>query len=139
MLILDLANTPIPWAAPKRVKGKFYDIRYLDKLATRRNLHRLYRKDPIKGYVALSFVFYFSPPPSVSKKRREQMLAGEVIPTSCDCTNLQKFYEDCLKNLVITDDRNVAKISSQKLYAENDGIVIKIWTLEEFRNEVSHR
>jgi Holliday junction resolvase RusA-like endonuclease len=60
------------------------------------------------------------------------MLAGRVIPTRCDCTNLQKLYEDCLKGLIITDDRNVAKIFSEKLYGEKDEIIIKVYTLQEF-------
>lgn len=60
------------------------------------------------------------------------MLQGEIIPTHVDCTNCQKFSEDCLKGIVITDDRNVAKISSEKLYADKGKILIKVWTLEEY-------
>lgn len=63
------------------------------------------------------------------------MEKGEIIPTRLDCTNMQKLYEDCLKKIVIDDDRNVAKIISEKSYAEREGIVIQVYTLKEFNNE----
>lgn len=61
------------------------------------------------------------------------MLDGEILPTNCDCTNLQKFYEDCLKNIVIKDDRYVVKITSEKLYRDKGCIFMKIYTLDEYR------
>jgi Holliday junction resolvase RusA-like endonuclease len=71
------------------------------------------------------FVFPF--PKSASKAKKEKMKAGEIIPTKCDCTNLQKLYEDCLKGIVITDDRNVVYVSSFKLYGEKGRVQIKVY------------
>lgn len=141
MLKIELPNVPIPWAAPKRSKDRYYDIRALDKILTRKQLYRIYKGMPIQGYVVLDFIFYFPVPKSASKKNKELMLRGEIIPTSCDATNLQKLYEDCIKNLIITDDRNVVKISSMKLYAEKETIIMKIWTWQEFResHEINYR
>lgn len=65
------------------------------------------------------------------------MLKGEILPTSCDCTNLQKLYEDCLKGIVIKDDRKVAKIFSEKVYGEKEGVFIQILTLKECKDEDS--
>jgi Holliday junction resolvase RusA-like endonuclease len=80
-------------------------------------------------------IFHFKPPESASKKRKIEMLAGKEIPTKKDCTNMQKLYEDCLKKIVVNDDRNVAKISSEKLYAEKDEVIIKVWTLKEYNED----
>lgn len=86
------------------------------------------------GYVVLAFKFIFTVPKSASKKNRSLMLEGKIPPTQSDCTNLQKLHEDCLKGILIEDDRKVAKIFSEKVYGENAGIDVKIYSLEEWNH-----
>jgi len=93
----------------------------------------LHRDVQIPGYVVVDFVFYFPIPISTSAKKKALMLAGEILPTSCDCTNLQKFYEDCIKDILISDDRNVAQISSKKLYGDKAKVLIKVFSLQEYK------
>jgi Holliday junction resolvase RusA-like endonuclease len=69
----------------------------------------MYAEKPLDGFVALQMTFYEPPPASASKKMKERMLSGEIRPTRCDNTNMQKFYEDCLQNIVFLDDRFVYK------------------------------
>lgn len=88
--------------------------------------------------VVLDLLFEFKPPKSATKKRRLAMLSGAILPRP-DCTNLQKLYEDCLKGIVIQDDREVVDIRSKKLYTERDCTTIKVYTLEECNNEASDR
>lgn len=140
MIQIEINTPAIPWAAAKVTSRGAYNPRAKEKNLTRWLIRSKYRGDPIQGYVVIEFVFHFSLPNSVPISKHKAYLENiEIIPTHCDCSNLQKFLEDCLKNIVITDDRNVAKISSEKLYAEKDKVVIKIWTLEEYRNEVIRR
>ena len=73
-------------------------------------------------------------PASTPKRKREDMLSGIIRPTRCDTTNLQKYYEDCLKNILFEDDRLVAKNISEKLYADKGKILITVFTLEEYRS-----
>jgi Holliday junction resolvase RusA-like endonuclease len=134
MIELNLPVIPVPWAAPVRSRGAFYDIRDANKRCAKFYIKQQYSAIPIEDYTVLEFTFTFPLPPSASKKKRAQMLAGEIIPTKCDCTNLQKLYEDCLKKIVIDDDRKVAKIFSEKLYGEKEGVKINIYTLEEYKN-----
>jgi Holliday junction resolvase RusA-like endonuclease len=140
MIKIEIPTLPIPWAAPKMTRSGFvYDIRSKEKKWLRWNVKQLYTDQAIQGYVVIDFTFYFPVPSYVSKKKKALMLAGEIIPTSSDCTNLQKLSEDCVKNIIITDDRNVAQITSRKLYGEKENIIIKIWTLRDFRNETGYR
>jgi len=44
---------------------------------------------------------------------------------------MQKLYEDCLKGIVIEDDRKVIDISSEKFYALKDSIYIRMSVLGE--------
>ena len=119
MILITLDLDPVPWAAPKLGRrGYAYDIREKDKRAAKYLIRQQYSKEPIDAPVILGFIFTFAYPKSASKAKKERMKAGELIPTRCDCTNLQKLYEDCLKGIVITDDRNVVYVSSFKLYGE---------------------
>lgn len=134
MIQIELPNIPVAWAAARVSAKGSYNPKAAQKNFTRWQIKSLYRKDPLQGYYVIEMTFYFPVPLSASKKEKEKMLAGEIIPTCIDATNAQKFYEDCLKKIVITDDRYVAKISSEKLYGNKEKILIKVFTLQEYRN-----
>lgn len=124
---IEIPFEPVPWAAPKLGRGGYvYDIREKDKRAIRYLIREQYKGALIKGYVILSFTFEFSIPKSFSKKKADQALKGEIFPTRCDCTNLQKLYEDCLKGIVIEDDRTVVFTSSCKRYYARPIVTIRI-------------
>lgn len=140
MISIELNTKPIPWAAARVTSRGAYNPKDKQKSLTRLLIRSKYQGSPIPGYVVLEFAFYFPLPNSIPVSKRSKYLENiQILPTQCDCTNLQKFYEDCIKNILITDDRNVAKISSQKLYAENEKIIIRVWTLEEYKNEAGNR
>lgn len=92
-----------------------------------------YRDKPLNGPIVLWMHFVESTPLSASKKKRAEMLAGEIVPSKADCTNYQKFFEDCLKNIVFLDDRYVAKNISEKAYGEKGVTKIRVYTLKEYR------
>jgi Holliday junction resolvase RusA-like endonuclease len=43
-----------------------------------------------------------------------------------DCTNLLKYYEDCLLGLVVKDDSQVYEIEGQKVYAQEPQTIVKV-------------
>jgi len=126
---------PVPWSAPRISKTHCYDTREKDKRAARYYIATQYDGEPYDKYVAIVFLFAFLPPKSATKKQREAMLKQDIIPTKCDCTNLQKLYEDCLKGIVITDDRNVRVVSSYKCYDERGGVSIIVQDAKEYFEE----
>ena len=125
--------TPVPWSASRVGKKGHFNPKGKEKLWAQWQIKNLYRGKPIQGFVVLDLTFIEPPPNSASKSMKSRMLAGEFIPTRCDNTNMQKFIEDCLKNIVFNDDRYVAKNISEKLYGEKGRILIKVYTLEEYR------
>jgi Holliday junction resolvase RusA-like endonuclease len=139
MFQFSIPLPPISWKAPLKGKHGFYDPVGRDKTATRFYLREQYQHTPIEEYTILKFTFIFKIPKSYSKKKIELIKQGLLIPTRADCTNLQKFYEDCLKNIIIDDDRNVAKIFSEKIYGEKEEIIIKVFTLKEFTDAANQR
>ena len=129
---ITLHENPVAWAAPKLGRGHTYDPKEADKRAIRYLIKQQYTGEIITSYTVIEIYLYFEPPASASKKQRTLMLSGDIIPTSKDCTNCQKLYEDCLKKIVIDDDRKVKRITSDKAFAEKGKVIIKVYTLEEF-------
>lgn len=116
MITISIAHPPEPWAAPKLSRNHTYDPKAKVKKLFRQIVAAQYKGPLIEEPVCIRMAFIFAPPKSATKKQRQLMLDGFIIPTRCDCTNLQKLYEDCLKGIVIKDDRQVAMILSEKCY-----------------------
>jgi len=129
--LIEIPYEPVPWSAPRLSKFRCYDPREKDKRAIRYLVKEQYKDPMIEGYVNIVFMFGFSIPKSTSKKNAAKMLAQEIIPTRCDCTNLQKLFEDCLKGIVFKDDRLVETISTKKIYAPKPFMMALIWTKKE--------
>ena len=125
---LHIPFDPVPWTAPRLSKHRCYDPREKDKRAIRFLIREQYTGPLITNRCALIFHYYFAPPKSASAKKKAAMLRGEIIPTKCDCTNLQKLYEDCLKGIVIEDDRIVECVFSAKKYAPKGEVRIQVLT-----------
>lgn len=130
-IVININHDPVPWSSPKLGRGMCYSAHTKYKEIFHAFIISQYKDAPLKGYVKLDLTFSFPYPKSASKKNLELMKAGKLFPTKSDLTNLQKFAEDCLKKIVIDDDRNVVQISSKKLYAMAGSVQIKIIPLCE--------
>lgn len=131
MIKVHIPVVPTPWSAPIIRGRRAHDPRESHKRFVRLYLQTL-SIEKLMGYVAIKFTFTFPLPKALSAAKKSAMLAGKILPTKSDCTNLQKLYEDCLKGILIEDDRKVAKIFSEKVYGERIGVDVYIFKLEEF-------
>lgn len=90
-----------------------------------------YSSDLLTCPIRVSYDFFFTPPKSISKKKREAMLRGEIKHiVRPDCTNILKMFEDSLKGVVIKDDSIVFKTEVEKHYSEKCHVIIKIYPIE---------
>jgi Holliday junction resolvase RusA-like endonuclease len=124
MVILEILHPPVSWVPSRVSKNGTYDPRQKIKKAFKNIIASQYKGPIITDPVCVRMQFIFTPPKSVTKKSRADMLEQMLIPTKSDCTNLQKLYEDCLKGIVIKDDRQVAMILSEKAYGEVAKVMI---------------
>ena len=130
MIQLELYGKPVPWTASRSCGSHYYDPKAADKEVARWQIKAQYRDEPILGPVHLDFTFFIPIPKNISYIRRRQMLAHIILPEVMpDTTNMQKFYEDCLKGIVIGDDRSATDISSKKRYSEKPGVLIRVISL----------
>lgn len=74
---------------------------------------------PYEGIVKMTTVIYFPIPKSASKKKREQMLVGEIRPlVKPDCSNVVKSIEDALNGIAYIDDSQIVYSTQTKYYSE---------------------
>ena len=72
---------------------------------------------PLENELEVSIKAYFEIPKSVSKKKREQMLNGNIRPTiKPDLDNIAKSILDALNKLAYIDDKQIVLLKVEKLY-----------------------
>ncbi len=74
---------------------------------------------------------YFEIPKSTSKKRKQQMLNNEILPTvKPDTDNIAKGVLDSLNGIAYKDDKQVVKLEVEKYYSENAYVTVMIEEIE---------
>lgn len=85
----------------------------------------------LEGPIMATVVAYFGIPQSVSKKRRERMLAGEELCTKKpDCDNIAKSVLDALNSVAYRDDAQVVLLTVRKDWSEEPRIEVFLEELE---------
>lgn len=80
--------------------------------------------------VTLRIVARFMPPASASKKKQQEMLAGEILPLKKpDMDNIVKVVADALNGTAYRDDKQIVLVSAKKAYSAMEGLDI---TVEEY-------
>ena len=87
---------------------------------------------PVTGAVLLSLKIYRAIPRSMSKRKHEAALAGQLRPTTKpDVSNVLKGVEDALKGLWYADDSQIVGYGEiGKWYSERPRIEIAMQVLE---------
>lgn len=126
--MLEINHDPVPWAAHKGYGRRAYNPRFKEKQFYQWQIRAQYnRMEPIQGPVRLVCTFHMPIPKGISKTRKNQMLNGILHHiTKPDCSNLIKFCEDTLKEIVISDDNQVVEIETRKIYSERPRTVILV-------------
>lgn len=66
-------------------------------------------------------------PKSVSKKKRQQMIWGEIYPAKKpDCDNIAKSILDGLNKVAFTDDTQIVELKVKKIYAEKADVSVRL-------------
>ena len=80
----------------------------------------------------MRIIAYFGIPKSVSKKRREQMLNGQIRPTKRpDADNVCKLVADGCNKLVYPDDAQIVDIMIRKFYSDKPRVKVIIQSVEK--------
>jgi Holliday junction resolvase RusA-like endonuclease len=138
MFVFEIPYEPVAWSAPKLSRTHCYDPKEADKRAIRFLIKQQYKDKLLTCRVLVAIQFRFPIPKSASKGKKQAMLKGDIIPTKRDTSNCFKLYEDCLKKIVIEDDRNVEFICARKFYAERASVLIKVVPESEYKDSLQY-
>lgn len=84
-------------------------------------------RDPLEGPCSARIQVTLAPPASASKKVRDLMLAGAILPvTKPDLDNLAKSLFDAMNGIVFVDDRQVCDFSINKHYGATPMVVVTV-------------
>lgn len=83
--------------------------------------------------VALRIVARFEPTKSTSKKKKLQMLSGEIpVIKKPDIDNIVKVIADALNGVAYKDDTQIVFVAAKKTYSAEEGLDV---TVEEYKTE----
>ena len=130
---LVVEGDPVSWLAHAGFGNRAYNPRYTQKCYVISSVQLQLFSIPVQlplpyiGPVSVEYVFHLPIAKNNSKIKIEKMKTGGIPHVKKpDCTNMQKFYEDCLKNLVYKDDSQVVESIARKCYSDHPRTVIKV-------------
>ncbi|MFW9872291.1 MAG: RusA family crossover junction endodeoxyribonuclease [Candidatus Thorarchaeota archaeon] len=102
-----------------------YDPKAKNKKAIRIQCLKQYNGQIIDFPVEINYHFFLPIAKSFSKKKKKELIGGPHFKKP-DCSNMIKFYEDCLKGTIIQDDCLVVRGKYCKSYGEAAEVLIDI-------------
>lgn len=133
MIEMTLNCNPISWSPSRISKHGAFNPKGKKKAVVQWLIKSKYTEEPIQGYVVLEIEAVFPRTQEIKRlMKKTNSDCSEIYPTKMDCTNVQKFVEDCCKNILFEDDRNVVKISCSKVYGDKGKIDIRVYPIEEY-------
>ena len=123
-----LEGNPIPYAAARKgAGGRWYNPRSKEKKDMEILVLSQYNEPPIETAVTIHYLFIMPIPKSWSKKKREEYARTKpphVVKPDAD--NMQKFFNDCIKGIVIKDDNQIALAVPFKRYGDSPRTIMWI-------------
>lgn len=121
-----ILTKPLPKERPRLGKsGKTYtpsSTKVFEQICRLAYGNRYY----FNGYIKVKIVFKLKVPKNYSQKKRIQAIEGKIRPTKADIDNYIKSVLDGLNKKAWKDDRYIAKIEAEKIFAEKDCIEVEI-------------
>jgi Holliday junction resolvase RusA-like endonuclease len=128
--VITIKGKPIAKHRPKFARrGKFvttYNDQESEESLVLWEVRQQWKQEPITGPVSMHCYFGMPWPKGTSEKKKSFYRVPHLKKP--DCSNLLKFYEDCLNGTVWKDDSQIWKISIEKVYdIEPETILTVIW------------
>lgn len=131
MILLRIDCDPVPWKAHGGFGRRSFSRTHEEKIYYQFHWKKQYEANfPLNCPVVTCYTFAFRVPHSLPAAKKAAMLAQKILHTKRpDTSNLVKFAEDTLKEIVIRDDNQVVSLEAKKIYAEESYTSIEITPL----------
>ena len=95
------------------------------------DIYKINRFPKLEGYLSMSVSAYYPIPKSTSKKKKDMMLKGILLPDKKpDVDNVLKCICDALNKVAYDDDKQIISMNIVKYYSENPCVVIRLEEIE---------
>ena len=89
-----------------------------------------------EAMIELSITAYFAIPKSTGKKKRAQMLSGEVLPAKKpDADNIAKIIADSLNKAAYHDDKQIVSLYVRKRYSDSPRVEVELIEVKKEENK----
>ena len=137
-IFIEISGPPIPYAAARKGKyGRWYNPRSKEKRKIRWVIRSQYHGFLLKGPLEIRYLFEMPIPKSWPKAKkdlaRQQRIAHVSRP---DVDNLLKFYNDCMKNIIYEDDRQIVRPLPFKFYGASPRTLVVVYYEEIDEKEI---
>lgn len=89
------------------------------------------RNTVLTGYIQAEITVNYEIPKSTSKKQKEAMLKGDILPDKKpDCDNVAKIILDSLNNLAYCDDKQVIELRVTKKYSQTPSALLRLGVIK---------
>lgn len=89
------------------------------------------------GGIRLELKVFFDIPKSTSKKKRELMLSGEILPLKKpDFDNVEKIITDALNKIAYNDDCQICSNGGDRFYAEEPRVIVSLEDIKDYRERI---
>ena len=83
--------------------------------------------------IVANIIAYYPIPASTSKKRRDKMTAGLILPmVKPDADNVSKVILDALNRIAYHDDAQIVLLTALKRYSDEPRVVVKLMEYAEY-------
>ncbi len=128
MIELKIPGAPVGKQRPRVTRNGTYTpqktVEY-EKLV--RDIYKINRFPKLEGYLSMSVSAYYPIPKSTSKKRKEMMLKGILLPDKKpDADNVLKGICDALNTIAYDDDKQIVHMDIEKYYSEEPHVLIRL-------------
>lgn len=131
MIIFEIPGKPIPWKRARIYGKRFYDEQSKQKSDIRNHLKNACKSHlMVTGGLKITIEYRMPMPKSWSNTKRLNTL-GEPHISAPDLSNLIKFVEDTLNEVMWKDDRLIYEIHARKFYGEEGSTR---FIIEEYQN-----
>lgn len=117
---------PIPWQRPMLNGYRFFDGQHKDKVCFGIHMQQQHGEAQLFNRpIHLDMTFYMETPKSISARKK-----GVFHTNRPDLDNLCKFILDAMKDVLISDDKIICKLSAQKIYGKEPRVEFTITEVE---------
>ena len=130
-MIIEIIHPPVSWKSHQGFGRRAYNPRFRERSIYQKIIGEQWGEKEIISCCVRVDILYQMRIPKVMEKKLDKKIPYTVVwhAKRPDIDNLNKFTVDCLKNIALKDDSQVAMLTARKIYGLVPKTLLRISTL----------